>query len=247
VDRRLDDIMILNKEIGEELQDFVYLPLRVGTDSKGNEFILSDYNREGESYRSPFTNEYCPANPSGVLPPKHLRQMEVIANKGFQTYLRHYFDYGVISVYCWELDSSNFALGVFVRKEIEPLDGNDIKGRVSCSDIVEVKKKRATLHSYHLTSSVVVSLKFPMKVGEPGSIGGSISNDKEIECNGETPMEHMVTIGKLIEGNSDRVVAEIRGIYVSKMREILSYMRTDADFQGSLAAQELLAGGLKSL
>jgi capping protein beta len=241
VERRLEEIMILNREVGENVQDVVYLPLQVGTDTKGNEFILSDYNKSGESHRSPFTNEYVPPA-HGHMPSRRLREMELMANKGFQTYLRHYFDYGVISVYCWDLDNGDdFALGVFIRKEVEPIEGAMIKGRISCSDVVEVKKKKGKVHTYHLTSSVVLSLRFPVKVGDSAVLGGSIANDKEIEDKADTSMEHLVTIGKLIEGNSDRVVSEMRGIYVSKMREILSFMRCDAGFNPSKMAPEVLA------
>jgi translation initiation factor 2 gamma subunit (eIF-2gamma) len=132
---------------------------------------------------------------------------------------------------------------------VEPIEGSAIKGRVSCSDVVEVrpnKEKGKNTFSYQLTSSVVMSLKFPVKLGDNVSLGGSISNSKMIDAQSTTDLEHLVVIGQLIEGNSDRAVAQIRGIYVSKMREILGCMRTDADFSGSLAAQELMAGAMKS-
>jgi hypothetical protein len=55
-------------------------------------------------YRSPWTNEYIPANTSGPTPSSKLRQLEVSLNTAFDTYRDLYFEGGVSSVYLWDLD-----------------------------------------------------------------------------------------------------------------------------------------------
>jgi hypothetical protein len=55
--------------------------------------------RDGGGYRSTFTSAYPPPLAKGNQPPDNLREMEVMANRGFLSYLRHYFDYGVLSGY----------------------------------------------------------------------------------------------------------------------------------------------------
>ena len=57
--------------------------LQVAADKSGNKYLLCDYNRDGDSYRSPWTNIYSPPleigpdGEGGVLPSDKLRILEV--------------------------------------------------------------------------------------------------------------------------------------------------------------------------
>jgi len=52
-------------------------PLEIEKDTNVNkEFIKSEYNRDGDSYRSPWSNEYFPEIESDFLPSEGLRHME---------------------------------------------------------------------------------------------------------------------------------------------------------------------------
>merc|ERR1719223_2702111 len=84
----------------EELLQRVDQPLQLETDSStGKSFLLCDYNRDGDSYRSPWSNKYFPAMDDGFLPSSKLRDMEVEANDLFDTYRKLYFEGGTSSVY----------------------------------------------------------------------------------------------------------------------------------------------------
>ena len=51
--------------------------LEFETDTKTSKmFIKSEYNRDGDSYRSPWSNEYFPETESDFYPTKKLRRME---------------------------------------------------------------------------------------------------------------------------------------------------------------------------
>ncbi|RXH88011.1 hypothetical protein DVH24_037656 [Malus domestica] len=49
----------------------------------GKEFILCEYNRDADSYRSPWSNKYHPLLEDGSLPSLELRKLEVEANDIF--------------------------------------------------------------------------------------------------------------------------------------------------------------------
>jgi capping protein beta len=250
VEDRLFDCIKLNHAVTDELLSTVDIPLKTGTDSAGNKFILCDYNRDSDSYRSPFTNTYTPSVSKGYLPPEHLRQMESMANKGFQSYLRQYFDYGVCSVYCWEVDDTSFGFGVFIKKDLElsAQGAHVLEGSISCADVCQVSSipKRVKEFQYSLVSSALVSIRIGAKVGQKITLNGTVNDEKVATAGATSAIQHIITIGTMIEENADRFVEKIRGIYVGKMKEILSYLKIDQEYTVSQTAQDLLAGGLKS-
>lgn len=83
----LDTLVALCPDLAEELYSSVDQPLQVRADTKaGREYLACDYNRDGDSYRSPWTNDYDPPLPDGTIPSAHLRKLEIAANEAFDTY-----------------------------------------------------------------------------------------------------------------------------------------------------------------
>ena len=77
---------VLRPELTEEFLQRVDQPLQTRVDSlTKRRYILCDYNRDGDSYRSPWSNAYEPAIPpedgEGFVPSKGLRELEVAANE----------------------------------------------------------------------------------------------------------------------------------------------------------------------
>lgn len=97
----------------------------------GRDYLLCDYNRDGDSYRSPWSNLFDPpldeAGPGGVgadgnegagegaVPGERVRKMEIKANEAFDIYRELYYEGGVSSVYLWNLDDG-FAGVVLLKK-----------------------------------------------------------------------------------------------------------------------------------
>lgn len=90
----------------------------------GREYLLCDYNRDGDSYRSPWSNEFDPPLAGGGgggggsatdAPTEKVRRMEVRANEAFDVYRELYYEGGVSSVYFWNLDDG-FAGVVLLKK-----------------------------------------------------------------------------------------------------------------------------------
>jgi capping protein beta len=83
MENSLAGLIELVPQLEDDLLNHIDQPLKVETDTTaGRDFILCDYNRDGDSYRSPWTNEYFPApdEESGFLPSNKLRKLEVEAN-----------------------------------------------------------------------------------------------------------------------------------------------------------------------
>lgn len=73
--------------------------------STGREFLKHEYNRDGDSYRSPFSNQYFPASPDCTFfPSEALLQLERKANQIFSMYVQLYFADAFSSVYFNDTD-----------------------------------------------------------------------------------------------------------------------------------------------
>ena len=101
----------------------------------GKVFLKHEYNRDGESYRSPWSNQYFPPAESTFFPSAPLLQLEQKANNMFATYVKLYYDSGTFSsVYLVDTESAGFNACVLVKKDIN--DEKDIKK--GCWDAVHV-------------------------------------------------------------------------------------------------------------
>lgn len=103
----------------------------------GRDYLLCDYNRDGDSYRSPWSNQFDPpldeggslggvgssggneGAGEGAVPGERVRKMEVKANEAFDVYRELYYEGGVSSVYFWNLDDG-FAGVVLLKKGASP-------------------------------------------------------------------------------------------------------------------------------
>ncbi|MBY8978560.1 hypothetical protein KHP62_22435, partial [Rhodobacteraceae bacterium NNCM2] len=133
-------------------------------------YLLCDYNRDGDSYRSPWSGEFeTPVGgttPGGIddqgnndgagegaVPSERVRKMEIRANEAFDVYRELYYEGGVSSVYFWNLDDG-FA-GVVLLKKVAP--SSNSAGSWDSIHVFEAVDRARTAH-YKLTSTVILSL-----------------------------------------------------------------------------------------
>lgn len=103
-------------DLTEDLLSSVDQPLEVRRCPKSNrDYLLCDYNRDGDSYRSPWSNEFDPPLDDGTVPSERVRKLEVAANDAFDVYRELYYEGGVGSVYFWDLDDG-FAGVILLKK-----------------------------------------------------------------------------------------------------------------------------------
>ncbi|KAG0460543.1 hypothetical protein HPP92_020840 [Vanilla planifolia] len=83
----LSALLTLLPHHSSDLLSQVDQPLQVFTDVEcAKEFILCEYNRDADSYRSPWSNKYYPTLEDGSLPSTELRKLEIEANDVFAVY-----------------------------------------------------------------------------------------------------------------------------------------------------------------
>ncbi|CAD5214975.1 unnamed protein product [Bursaphelenchus xylophilus] len=239
--KHVTDIISLAPDLCNDILSMVDQPLQVAKDrDTGREYLLCDYNRDMDSYRSPWSNVYDPPLDEATYPPEELRKMEVEANALFQGYVDMYFEGGVSSVYFWEFDQS--IAGVFLIKK----KNEGLKGVNGCWDSIHVIEYKPQKHvKYKLTSTVILWLQTDNDgVGEM-SVGGSMTRQSEIDAVvDDHQSSHLVNIGKLIEDNENKMRSLLNDIYFGKTREIVGSLRT-IDSATELGLKEKLAEELR--
>ena len=176
-------LLDLAPDLAEELLSRVDQPLRVARDPvAGRDFLLCDYNRDVDSYRSPWTDAYHPPLPDGDKPPPALRELESHANEVFDAYRAQYHEGGVSSVYLWTLEEDNPApapapasasapapassaplgrfAGCFLLRKEATGSGSLRRGVWDATHVIEVtpENPQGTRATYALSSSLTLHL-----------------------------------------------------------------------------------------
>lgn len=125
----------------------------------GKNFLKHEYNRDGDSYRSPWSNTYFPASPDATFfPSEQLLQLEQKANEVFATYVQLYYDYATSSVYFNDTDTQGFNACFLVQKIMDQT--NEVKsGTWDAIHIVTCNMKEAPKVTYKVISTVMISLE----------------------------------------------------------------------------------------
>lgn len=231
-EKHLTDLVALAPDLCESLLTAVDQPLKVAKDkTTGREYLLCDYNRDGDSYRSPWTNIYDPPFEDGVVPSDHLRKLEVEVNSVFEAYRDMYFEGGVSSVYFWDIDNG-FAGVVLLKKENDGTAAGkqEVKGCWDSIHVLEVNEKslKTSKHAkYKLTSTVMLWLQTqnPTTTGTM-NLGGSLTRQTEQDCVVNDQNPHLANIGKMIEDQENKMRATLNEVYFGKARQIVGDLRT---------------------
>lgn len=240
------DVINLNPNHADEILSTTDIPFQIETDPKTKrKYIKCDYNRDGDSYRSPFSNEYYPPLEGGFQISQKLRDIETLAQSTFQVYLEQYFRTGTISIYCWppnedEISNSQekFNVGVFIKKDLNNTLLNDksmlndgkgtrVDGSINCSDVFEVTQISGNTYQYDLISSVLLFLDIDTNLGVPLRIAGNSSHQSQrtVRLNESSPKEHLIQVGQMVEDNQTKYMGRIKEIYVSKMKQAFTLLK----------------------
>lgn len=236
---------LINPDLEDELWQRVDLPLKIQTDeSTGKDFIVCDYNRDGDSYRSPWSNQYFPALDEGLQPTGALRELEQKANGIFDVYRRQYYESGgddnsgsVSSVYLWDLGASNFAGAFLINKKVTT-DG--VAGAWNSINVVEASRVggsgQTVQYSYKLTSTVLITLDTEKEMMGKVNLSGSsseVSEKNNCDINLDDSIQgHIGHIGPMIEQTELTMRNKVQGVYFGKTNSVMCGMRVvDAQLQ----------------
>ncbi|CAL8337021.1 unnamed protein product [Lota lota] len=225
IEKNLSDLIDLVPSLCEDLLSSVDQPLKIAKDKVvGKDYLLCDYNRDGDSYRSPWSNKYEPPIDDGAMPSARLRKLEVEANNAFDQYRDLYFEGGVSSVYLWDLDHG-FAGVILIKKAGD--GSKKIKGCWDSIHVVEVQEKSSgrTAH-YKLTSTVMLWLQTTKAGSGTMNLGGSLTRQMEKDETVGESSPHIANIGRLVEDMENKIRSTLNEIYFGKTKDIVNGLRS---------------------
>ncbi|KAI0842952.1 F-actin capping protein, beta subunit [Hypoxylon sp. FL0890] len=224
----LNSLINIAPDLTEDLLSSVDQPLSVRRCRQtGRDYLLCDYNRDGDSYRSPWSNEFDPPLEGGPgtaasLPSEKVRRMEVRANEAFDVYRDLYYEGGVSSVYFWNLDDG-FAGVVLLKKEAKP--GSASEGTWDSIHVFEAID-RGRFTQYNLTSTVILSLSSNSNSLGDMDLSGNMTRQIEIELPAESEEQQIANIGKLVEDMELKMRNLLQEVYFGKAKDVVGDLRS---------------------
>jgi len=224
MERSLEELIDLCPDMMDDLLSTIDQPLQLAKDSGGNSYLLCDYNRDQDSYRSPWTNTYDPPLDDGVLPSAALRAMESMANDVFEAYREMYYESGsASSVYFWDLEDGNFAACVLFKKDAEK--HKKLKsGSWDSIHVVEISPG-AKMTKYKLTSTIILRIDTAHQAASScGSLNlsGSLTRQNEVSLVAKDNGAHVANMGRLIEDMENRMRDTLQITYFGKTKNVVN-------------------------
>ncbi|WRT67296.1 uncharacterized protein IL334_004264 [Kwoniella shivajii] len=257
VEENVNTLCDLAPEYADDLLGNVDQPLKVLTDSeKGRDFLGCDYNRDGDSFRSPWSNEYIPSSNGGPTPSSKLRQLEISLNSAFDTYREMYFEGGVSSVYLWDLEDDpgqgkeiSFAGVVLLKKVLStPSSSSPDTPETSPSgswDSLHVFEcqERGRSAKYKLTSTVMLVLETKTLAKAEGknqdtsrgkgsvTLSGSMTRQAEVDYPLTNSAGHIPNIGRMVEDMEIKMRNLLSSVYFGKTKDVINELRSQSGLE----------------
>ncbi|CAD0082577.1 unnamed protein product, partial [Aureobasidium vineae] len=210
----LSAICSLVPEHEEELLASVDQPLEVRRCKKtGRDYLLCDYNRDGDSYRSPWSNEFDPPVDDAEMSSERVRRLEVRANEAFDVYreLRH-----------------------FLRLPVEPrrwlcrcgtAQETAASGAWDSIHVLEVAERGRTA-KYKLTSTVILNLGTKGDALGSLDLAGNMTRQVEADMPVDADETHVANIGKLVEDMELKMRNLLQEVYFGKAKDVVGDLRS---------------------
>ncbi|KAF9223738.1 F-actin capping protein, beta subunit [Gyrodon lividus] len=263
VEENVNALIRICPDYADDLLGSVDQPLKVMTDrATGRDYLACDYNRDGNSYRSPWSNEYDPPLEDGTIPAPKLRKLEIAANEAFDTYREMYYEGGASSVYLWELEDGGFAGVVLLKKVMNPSSADEPSGSWDSIHVFETAE-RGRQARYKLTSTVMLQLVTrrtekaedtqAQTVGgqeKKGSdqvwkstgevnLSGSMTRQTEQDWPLQDSSSHITNTGKMVEEMEIKMRNLLQEVYFGKTRDIVYDLRSVDDLDKARKQREL--------
>jgi capping protein beta len=152
---------------------------RIEIQNGEDEFIKSEYNRDGDSYRSPNTNKYYPPSSDATYPSTEYREFEIKLNTIFNLYTKQYYSPSTIcSAYVWGLGediSDGFAVAVLIKNKLD-VENNIDNANWDSINILNItfsgENEKTVL--YKLTSSINLTMHFRHSICGQVNLSGTL-------------------------------------------------------------------------
>jgi len=229
IEDNLSGLLNLVPEHTDELLQRVDQPLEAAVcPTSGRKYLLCDYNRDGDSYRSPWTNQYNPPieDGDGFVPSDALRELEIQTNEVFDAYRELYFEGGVSSVYLWDLQEG-FAGCFLIKKDVEGLTFVQ-SGSWDSIHVMEVLPSAGGAEAtYKLTTTIMLSMKVANASIGDANLSGSLTRQAEqkMPLNDALGKTHITNMGTVIENLEIDMRSNLDQLYIQKTREVINGIR----------------------
>ncbi|CAK8573301.1 unnamed protein product [Lathyrus sativus] len=228
----LSALLSLMPNNSSDLLSQVDQPLQVLCDVDcGKEFILCEYNRDADSYRSPWSNKYHPPLEDGSLPSLELRKLEIEANDIFAIYRDQYYEGGISSVYMWEDENEGFVACFLIKKDGSKTGqgrrGYLEEGAWDAIHVIEVGPEEEENTNYRLTSTVMLTLTTNNESSGTFSLSGSIRRQMSMRLS--VADGHLCNMGRMIEEMESKLRNSLDQVYFGKTREMVCTLRPPSE------------------
>jgi capping protein (actin filament) muscle Z-line, beta len=247
ISANLEATLELAPDIIEDLLASVDQPLKEMLDTSCNRpFLICDYNRDGDSYRSPWTSQYFPPMEDGIQPPEELRQLEVIANEAFDSFRELYYEGGTSSCWFWVTPDNDWACCVAIKKDSDKLDCPGTWNSVHVVDIsMGTDAKGKSNATYKLTTTVLLEIAAANPAIGSSNLSGALTRREEKTLPCENNLSHVQNIGSMLEAMEKRMLLQMEEVYFGKTNEIMSKVRVKARPTGVANQSNMFAEMMK--
>ncbi|WVR05458.1 hypothetical protein IAU60_002474 [Kwoniella sp. DSM 27419] len=246
-------------DYADDLLGNVDQPLKLLNDeASGKYFLGCDYNRDGDSFRSPWSNSYLPQATGGPTPSTRLRELEVSLNAAFDTYREMYYEGGTSSVYLWDLEDDpaqskemSFAGVVLMKKTLASSSEAETAPQGSWDSLhVFECHERGRSAKYKLTSTVMLVLDTKTLAnvdhgqGKGGvTLSGSMTRQNEVDYPLTNTAGHIPNIGRMVEDMEIKMRNLLSSVYFGKTKDVINDLRSQSGLE-TKSREEMLRAEL---
>ncbi|KAH6675677.1 putative F-actin-capping protein subunit beta [Halenospora varia] len=228
----LNSLISLVPSLTEDLLSSVDQPLTIARCRKtGRDYLLCDYNRDGDSYRSPWSGEFeNPAGGTGVggvddmgnnegagegaVPSERVRKMEIRANEAFDVYRELYYEGALVAC-------------IFGTWMMVATPSGKSEGTWDSIHVFEAVDRARTAH-YKLTSTVILHLSTGSETLGEMDLSGNMTRQIESDLPVDDDTSHIANIGKLVEDMELKMRNLLQEVYFGKAKDVVGDLRSIA-------------------
>ena len=161
-------------------------------DDAGVPFLKCEYNRDGDSWRSPFSNTYIPPleedAEDAFYPTGNLLEMEQKANSLLREYAKLYFEDCITSVYFFEIDGG-FGASFLIKKNRDGFGGAKV---AEWDSIHSFTVQQGAEDNFSLVSTIFLDLELEDESTGTGKIAGTYTREVSKKHASETDTTALV-------------------------------------------------------
>lgn len=259
IDKNIDAISSAiydNDDLLNEFLQKVDNRIKVCNDDPKGPFIMCEQNRDGDSYRSPISNQFFPPENDVKFPSADLRELEIKLNKMFKVYSKMYYStHAISSAYCWELADDikdGFGVAILFKNALDN-EKKIKKGSWDSSNLITVTfEEDGKKAKYNLITTVNLSMAFDHPVVGKVSLSGTVARSSHYTKPIKDYVKddaHIENIGVLVEDMESGIRNVLDTIYCMKSKEIIDTARFNPtegkpNIQGAQRLKEAWKGGV---